>query len=259
MRALPVWDRPTPRIFADEILSAGRPAVLRGVAAGWPLVRAASRGSNDWLMMLARRASPEPVSILRADPAEQGRFHYAADARSFNFARGRGSFPAFIKALLTEAFVERPRALSIQGVHAERLLAGFERSHPMAMVPPATKPRVWMGNASKVATHRDPTDNVAVVAAGRRRFTLFPPEAKPDLYMGPVHPSPAGTPISMVHVTAPDFERYPRFKAALAVAEEAELGPGDAIFIPRRWFHHVEALEPLNMLVNYWWVSGPAG
>ena len=37
---------------------------------------------------------------------------------------------------------------------------------------------------------------------------------------------------------------------ALAVAHEAELGPGDAIFIPMDWYHHVEALEPLNMLVN---------
>jgi quercetin dioxygenase-like cupin family protein len=37
------------------------------------------------------------------------------------------------------------------------------------------------------------------------------------------------------------------------MAMEAELSPGDAIFIPMGWFHHVEALERFNVLVNYWW------
>jgi oxalate decarboxylase/phosphoglucose isomerase-like protein (cupin superfamily) len=57
----------------------------------------------------------------------------------------------------------------------------------------------------------------------------------------------------MVHVTAPDFDRFPRFAAAMDVAQVAELLPGDAIFIPRDWFHHVEAIERFNVLVNYWW------
>ena len=57
----------------------------------------------------------------------------------------------------------------------------------------------------------------------------------------------------MVHVSAPDFDRFPRFAAALDAAEEAELSPGDAIFIPKHWFHHVEALDLFNVLVNYWW------
>jgi len=78
--------------------------------------------------------------------------------------------------------------------------------------------------------------------------------------MGPAHPTPAGTPVSMVHVSAPDLDRYPLFASALEKAEEAELLPGDAIFIPRNWFHHVEALERFNVLVNYWWDpdSGPS-
>ena len=56
----------------------------------------------------------------------------------------------------------------------------------------------------------------------------------------------------MVHVTAPDLDRFPLFEAALELAQEAVLSPGDAIFIPRCWFHHVEALERFNILVNYW-------
>ncbi|MBV9696896.1 MAG: cupin-like domain-containing protein, partial [Gammaproteobacteria bacterium] len=33
---------------------------------------------------------------------------------------------------------------------------------------------------------------------------------------------------------------------------------GDVMFIPPLWWHHVESLEPLNVLVNYWWHAGGA-
>lgn len=250
MRPLPEFARPTPRQFAVEIAPLARPAVLRAVAAHWPLVRA---GADQAAALIATNANAEPVEILRADPQERGRFHYAAGGKSLNFVRGRAPLATFLAALVEEAKVERPHALVVQGVLVERHLPGFADSHPMPLVPPSAEPRLWIGNAAKVATHRDPTDNVAVVVAGRRRFTLFPPSAESSLYLGPDQPTPAGTRVSMVHVTAPDLDRYPRFADALAVAEEAELGPGDAIFIPACWFHHVEALDRFNLLANYWW------
>ena len=30
-----------------------------------------------------------------------------------------------------------------------------------------------------------------------------------------------------------------------------------ALYIPALWWHHVESLEPLNALVNYWWKGAP--
>ena len=252
MRQIAEWTAPSRDVFRDEIMPRREPAVLRAIAAHWPLVKAASRGHDQWLGMLTANASNEPVEIIRAAPEEQGRFHYAIGGKQLNFIRGRGSLKAYLAALTEEARVERPHAMAAQGMLAERYLPGFGRSHPMPLAPPDAEPRLWIGNASKVATHNDPTDNVAVVAAGRRRFTLFPPEAEPDLYMGPDHPTPAGTPVSLVHVTAPDLERFPRYAAALEVGLEADLEPGDGVFIPAHWFHHVEALERFNMLVNYW-------
>jgi hypothetical protein len=253
MRPIQECQRPTPEQFREEILPARTPAVLRGVARNWPLVSAAQQDSRTCMAMLASHATEVPVDILRAEPEEEGRFHYKPDGRSLNFVRGRASLAVFLAALEEQAAADRPRALAAQGLLAERYVRGFRASHPMPYAPPSAEPRLWIGNAAKVAIHNDPTDNIAVVAAGRRRFTLFPPESEPELYMGPPHPTPAGTPVSMVHVSAPDLDRFPLFASALDQAQEAELLPGDAIFIPHDWFHHVEALDRFNMLVNFWW------
>lgn len=244
---------PTPQQFRDEIVSQGRPAILRGIASNWPLVAVAREDPHRAIALLAAHATDAPVDILRAGPEEEGRFHYRPDGRSLNFVRGQASLRAFLAALQEHEARDRPYAIVAQGLVADRYVAGFAKAHPMPLAPDSAEPRLWIGNAAKVATHNDPVDNIAVAATGRRRFTLFPPEAEANLYMGPAHPTPAGTPVSMVHVTAPDLDRFPLFESALESAQQAELAPGDAIFIPKNWFHHVEALERFNVLVNFWW------
>lgn len=253
LAAIPEREAPTPEEFRTEILPRGRPIVMRAVARDWPLVIAASEDAHKAMSMLEAGANAQLAKTLRADPSVEGRFHYGKDVQSFNFIRGEGNVAGIVAALREQENNYRPFAIAAQGLIADRYFPEFAKSHSMPLVPPAAGPRLWIGNAAKVATHNDPIENVAVVAAGRRRFTLFPPSAEPDLYMGPRYPTPAGAQISMVHVTAPDLARFPRFAQALEVAQVAELAPGDAIFIPRDWFHHVESLERFNVLVNYWW------
>ena len=126
------------------------------------------------------------------------------------------------------------------------------------MVGAQAQPRLWLGNAITTPTHLDEWHNIGCVVSGRRRFTLFPPEQVANLYIGPLDFAPTGAPMSLVRLEAPDFARFPRFRSALAAAVTAELGPGDALFIPALWWHHVESLEPFNLLVNYWWHAGGA-
>src|SRR3546814_13116949 len=89
--------------------------------------------------------------------------------------------------------------------------------------------------------------NVACCVAGRRRFTLFPPDQLANLYPGPFELTPAGTPVSMVDPFAPDLDRYPRFAEAWSHASEATLEPGDALYLPYMWWHGVESLEPVSI------------
>jgi ribosomal protein L16 Arg81 hydroxylase len=56
-----------------------------------------------------------------------------------------------------------------------------------------------------------------------------------------------------VDVDHPDHARFPRLREAEMFV--AELGPGDVIYIPRGWWHHVRTLE-LSISVNFWWARG---
>ncbi len=100
--------------------------------------------------------------------------------------------------------------------------------------------------------------NIACVVAGHRRVILFPPEQLPNLYVGPLDFTPAGQPISLVDLSAPDYERFPKFREAVKTAQMSVLEPGDAIIVPSMWWHHMEALDAFNVLVNYWWRSSPS-
>ena len=253
MALIRIWHDVTPEGFA-EIRAGAAPAVLKGIARDWPIVRA-----SDPAAYLRGMAVAAPAPFARAGPEIEGRFHYGATVGSRNFAMGETSLPDFLDALAGQAATPRPDALAIQGLSAREHVPGFAEAHRIALLPPAAAPRLWIGNAAKVATHHDPAENIAVVAAGHRRFTLFAPEQVGNLYMGPFQPTPAGTQVSMVHVTAPDLDRYPRFAHALAAAHTADLAPGDALYIPYQWYHHVEALDAFNVLVNFWWDPAPAG
>jgi ribosomal protein L16 Arg81 hydroxylase len=87
---------------------------------------------------------------------------------------------------------------------------------------------------------------------------MFPPEQIFNLYPGPLDPTPGGQAVSTVDFANPDFGTHPLFREALAAAQVAEVEPGDAVFIPSMWWHHVEGLSPFNTLVNYWWNLSPA-
>jgi hypothetical protein len=247
MYSIRAWHDVTTDSFR-QIRAAGEPAVLKGLVRDWPIVRAA-----DAAAFLRERALARPVQFMRASPEIMGRMHYGPTIDTRNFTPEQAPLPEFLDRL-----VEEPSdALALQGLNAREHFPGFAEAHVMPLLPREVPARLWIGNAGKVAIHHDPSENIACVAAGHRRFTLFPPEQVGNLYMGPFNPTPAGVQVSMVHLTTPDLERYPRFAEALDAAQTAELEPGDALYIPYQWYHHVEALDAFNLLVNYWWDSAP--
>ena len=247
-----------PAIFAAEIESGYRPIVLRGLAKDWPAVQAARTSDTELARYVTGFDRGAPVEAFLGPAAMQGRYFDADDLRGFNFERRKGPLAGVFDFLLRSAEDPAPPCFYVGATPVPETLPGFDMANPMTLFARETAvPRAWIGNRSTVATHFDVSDNIAVVVAGRRRFTLFPPEQLPNLYIGPLDHTMAGQPASLVSLHDPDLERFPRFAEAMGAAMSAELEPGDAIYIPTLWWHHVEALSPVNMLVNYW-VDPPA-
>jgi hypothetical protein len=247
-----------PARFHAEIRRARRPIVLRGLAADWPAVAAARRGDSAIADYLLGFGPTRPVRGIMLAPELEGRFFYNRDLTGLNFTEHQGQLAAFLGEVLRIAGEPRPPGMAVQSELIPEILPGFVEANPMPLLPDVA-PRIWIGNRIRVAPHYDLMENVAVCLAGRRRFTVFPPEQLANLYAGPFELTPAGTPVSMVDPEAPDLERYPRYAEAWAHAQQATLEPGDALYLPYAWWHGVEALEPLSILVNYWWNEAPEG
>lgn len=228
------------------------PAIFRGLAADWPAVRA-----DDPAAYLARFDTGAGINIAVAPPAARGRLAYTADMGALNFTRETGTLASLFERLRQVAGDSDPPAVAAQAVIVDEALPGFAAENRVDLVPADAAPRIWIGNRVRVATHHDMSSNIAVVMAGRRRFTLFPPEQVANLYIGPFEFTPAGTPISLFDPDEPDFDRFPLAAEAMAQARVAELAPGDALFIPHMWWHHVRSRDPLSILVNYWWNEAP--
>lgn len=239
----------------DRAVSAARPLVIKGLIERWPAL-AAGRESpaalNRYLKSLDRGMVG---TVMEAPAGAEGRFGYSRDLREFTFSKRQQGIAESLDRI--ERQIGRPNAstVAIQMLPLATHLPGFLEQNAMPLLP-HTAPLLWLGGRVRTQIHHDRDHNLACVLAGRRRFVLFPPEQVANLYIGPIDNPP---PLSIVDLDAPDFERFPRFAEALKSAQVAELQSGDAIFMPRHWWHHVTSLDAYNAMVNYWWGTQPAG
>jgi hypothetical protein len=240
-------------MFRDEIVPRYRPAVLRGLVAQWPAVQRARTSFQAIGQYLSAFDKGSAVDVIIMPPHVNGRLFYSDDMRGFNFSRSKSSIREVSDKLLRYAKFEKRPSLVVQSALIADCLPGFSSENRLPILEESVPPRIWLGNRVTTPAHFDESNNVACVVSGTRRFTLFPPDQIANLYIGPLGHAPTGTPISLVSMANPDYERFPRFRAALASALVAELEPGDAIYIPTLWWHHVQSLAKYNMLVNYWW------
>jgi Cupin-like domain len=245
--------------FQTEILAKAKPAVLRGLTLHWPATQAGLQSPEALRAYLLSLYNQAPISTIFAPPENHGRHFYDAEMRGFNFQNQPAPLDALLDKLIE--MTKDPEAMAIYAgsVPASSFVPGFARDNANPLLSPDIEPRLWIGNRSRVAAHFDADLNIACVVAGVRRFILFPPHQIANLYIGPLEFTMAGPPASLVDFVNPDFERFPKFRDALKEAIIVDLEPGDALFIPPLWWHHVEAPGPFNMLANYWWSSVDTG
>jgi len=250
-------DGRTPGVLDDALLAATQPLVLRGLVQDWPFVRAARTSFGAASAYLRRHYRDASVVAMLGAPDIGGRLFYNDAMDGFNFTPLRVRLDGVLDELQGHHDNPAPPAIYVGSTTIDTCLPGFREHNDVDLGTRDALASIWIGNRTRIAAHYDLPDNLACVAAGRRRFTLFPPDQVANLYIGPLDLTPAGQAISLVDFHAPDLARFPRFVEAMRHARVAELGPGDALFIPSMWWHHIEALEPFNVLVNYWWRATP--
>jgi hypothetical protein len=247
------WQNVDRAAFENDIIPANRPAVLRGLLRDWPAVQAGCQSRTSVVDYFTRLDAGATVTAMVGPPEIEGRFFYTDDFKGFNFGSKNVSIGTALDAFVSLAEDPQPPAIALQAMHVPDLMPAFSLENTMPLLNSDVEPRMWISNRSMIATHFDNNHNIACVVSGSRRFTVFPPEQVGNLYLGPLLMTPGGTPISVVDLREPDYEKFPKFREALESAQETVLEPGDAIYIPILWWHGVESLDPLNILVNYWW------
>lgn len=241
----------------DALLKeATAPFVVRGLAADWPLVKAGLNSAREAREYLLEHARKRPFAVSLGNPGHDGRLFYDEQMR-MNFRMARGELSDIFRGFDDNEDKAHPPAIYLTSIDMHEYFDGLHETNHVELGERTPLASIWIGTATRIAAHNDFPDNLACCAVGRRRFTIFPPEQFRNLYLGPIDNTPAGRAVSMVDFHAPEFDKFPRFADALEHAQFVELEPGDAVFVPSMWWHHVEGLERFNILVNYWWRDTP--
>ena len=251
-----------PHSLPEELLRSGQPVVLRGLVGHWPMAQAGRASASEAVAYLQRfeREGAPPAVVTVGPPEIGGRFFYNHDLSDFNFRREHVPLGVVLKTLLK---------------YADRgIAAGDLRRLPRPSTPGCRVSRRKRLRARRRA-NRWPASGSAIARAFPRirtclttlpawspdigAFTLFPPQQ----IVQPVHRAARfharrARPSAWSTSTRRTTSASRRFAEALKAAQVAELGPGDAVFIPSMWWHYIRRSRTFNMLVNYWWRQSPA-
>jgi Cupin-like domain len=254
--------------FEREVVAGCRPVVIRGLIGEWPVVQAARASPVRLKDYLSAFDVGGRVEAYLGAPAIGGKYYYTPDFKGFNFERRMIKLLEALQIMVQSLDQADAPSIYVGSVPTGDTLPGFAAANAMPLLAPGVSPRIWLGSRSNVSCHHDTFDNLACVIAGRRRFTLFAPQLIGKLYVGPIDNTMAGAPVSLAasadgpeegREEGPEEGRFPLFEEIRHQALRVELEAGDALYLPKLWWHKVESLAPLNGLVNYWWDAFSAG
>ncbi|WGL18442.1 cupin-like domain-containing protein [Microbulbifer bruguierae] len=248
----------TPENVLEAVAGVGHPLILRNYCAHFPAVAAGKQSPQAMAEYLLQHYSGNPIIGCYGGADAGGRVFYNEDMSGFNFDSRRVPLGALLDEILTSAHAPAMPMRYMPSSEVSYWFPRFSTDNDAGVGSVSPIGSLWLGNKVRVAAHYDFPDNLACNIAGIRRFTLLPPEQIANLYPGPLEFAPGGQEVSLVDFYNPDFERFPRFHAALEHAQVAELNAGDALYIPGMWWHHVESLGVLNVLYTHWWRDSEA-
>lgn len=229
-------DPPSPHYWR-RLLRGRIPVVIRGFASDWKPCR--------WTFEnLAARIGGRSVPLVRLRDGVLGFDKYDGmdyEPHPFDvFARhiAGGETPEFFLQLNPDEHLpELAKELEVP-----------QYSHPASW---RDRKLTMAGVGTTTPIHRELPDNLFVLLCGQKEVALFPPSDSHNLYaFGPF----SGVPhFSKVDPRQRDPEEFPRVRHTSPF--HCRMQSGDALLIPRGWWHAVHTVEP-SIAVGNWWAHG---
>ena len=235
------------------------PLVMTGCLERWPLASELWKAGTPTaqIAVLERLIGHRKLHYTTIAPEQRGHLGYAADGTGTNFtftSGGKVPFSQFAAALRATLAGPQGGAVYMQSAP----LGGFPELLPQVPDLPYLAGgaegyrQLWIGSGGHVVNlHFDPTHNLIAMLTGRKRVTLVPPDNMASMYPAPLDCRLGDAIGSQVTLLAPDVQKFPRAPGELAKAQVATLEPGDVLYIPPMWWHHVESFG-LNVMLNKW-------
>jgi Cupin-like domain len=216
------------REFLDEYYAQNKPVVLTDVCDRWP---ARSLWNPSYLADTLGGAEVEVMTNRNADP------NYEINADDHKFRMPFNEYVAKMGAtkqdndvylVANNKLLEMPEALPLwDDFELDERYLRPDPNHSQAFL--------WLGPAGTITPlHHDTVNLLFNQVAGLKQFILIPSLEIHQLYN---HLAV----YSEVDPLAPDLERYPKFRDAHQI--HLDIRPGESLFVPAGWWHHVVARE----------------
>jgi ribosomal protein L16 Arg81 hydroxylase len=214
--------------FLESYYAANRPVLIQGLLVDW---RAPHLWTPNYLKSVAGDEIIEFMAGRDVDPN--------CDANAAKH-RSESRFADFIDKVysgkMTNDYYMGASNVFFQKTAGQSLLKDFK---PFAeYLHPSSDGRqcfLWFGPAGTVTSlHHDTSNILMAQVRGRKRYRLVPPCQTEYVY----HRSGVFSDVDCEH---PDYRHYPKFRQA--VVTEVVVEPGEVLFMPVGWWHHVRALD----------------
>jgi len=224
-----IWNSIDNASFFRNYYAINRPLIIRGGASKWPAVQL---WNEEYLISKAGHREVQIQSGRNSDT------RYEINASTH---REVLTFADFVTRVFrsgeTNDFYMTAQNSDINGRVLEPLWPDVSPI-PEMLEGDAKTGRMffWMGPSGTVTPlHHDLTNNLMIQVVGRKRVKLIAPDYLPFVY-NHFHC------FSEVDAEAVDLQRFPLFKKIKV--QDVTIGPGDILFLPIGWWHHVRGLDP---------------